>query len=355
MTNETSPASTSKRKIEHNLDIKVPSEIIKKFPDLVPILANANIEKEFLGPEKAANRYKFWFNFTGILSLIFIVAVLIIISWRLGWIRIGGDFPEWIIIISAILGALSFVLAITAFILKLQDKWLYNRFVTERLRQWKFQQLLDGEFINLSKTNKSAFEEELQKRWDDLRFKFSFQRGAMDKFVMSENFELYVEPTPCTDVSLSKQIFDAYLDLRLDYQETYFSWKQNEFTTFDEWTKGLAKFFLLSAGALALAEVIILLLPHDSYYAKYEWMIGTWALIAAILTAAIRVFRHAKAFSEETERYINKRFLFKLLSERFKATNKPEKKLEQMIETERVSLEELREFIRTFRKSDYLL
>jgi hypothetical protein len=140
----------------------------------------------------------------------------------------------------------------------------------------------------------------------------------------------------------------------LNYQAKYFSFKKERLHILDTWTDGIAKSLLLLAGILALGEVLLLLL-HADHESNPSWVIGASALSAALISAGMRVARSARAISEETERYMSKWVLLKILAERFRGEQDPAKRLECMIETERVGVEELREFILTLKKSDYLI
>ena len=343
-------------KASHNLDINVPDEILRQFPALIPLFKNQEIKNEFTEPETSANLYKFLFNFTGLTSLIFIIIVLLFTIWRYSALSAGFQVQNYFVWVSAILGILSLIVSIASYFLRFQYHWLYSRFTLERLRQFMFQQLLDGNFIELATTNKEQFDLALTERWHKFKFDFVLKKGAMNSFTKAADFKLFVNPNLSGNSELSQQIFEAYFVLRLGYQEEYFSFKQEELIDLDEWTKSLAKISLLIAGVLALAELIILLIHNSMLEKQVGWIIGALAVSSALVSGGVRVFRNARAISEEAERYISKWVVLKILSERFSGQNStPEKRLEVMIETERVCIEELREFIRAFNKSDYLL
>lgn len=326
-----------------------------QFPLLVALLDNPEINKEFEAPEDVANRAKFLFNTFGLTSLIFIVLVLLIITWRFFLHTVGIITPIYLLWISAVLGFLSFAILLAShFIFKLPEKWLHNRFVAERLRQWKYQQLLDGEFVGLSQTDPPKFKKELEGRWEKAKFDVLEIAGTVNDFLAAEDFRLFVTPSVCRNNEAARQIFESYQSLRLDYQAKYFSFKKETLGTLDVWTNGLAKFFLLVGGALAVGEVVSVLAHTGEHESTLSWVLGASALSAALISAAIRVVRSAKAISEETEKCTSKWVQLKILSERFRNETDAAKRLECMVDTERVSVEELRGFIRTFSKADYL-
>jgi hypothetical protein len=341
----------------HNKDMNVPQAMLALFPQLTKFLDNPEIEKEFKIPEAAANRSKLFFNTFGLSSLIFILLVLLIAAWRFFLHEVGIVPPVYLLWISAILGFVSFALSLSShFLFKFQHRWLHGRFITERLRQWKFQQLLDGEFVALSQTDPPAFERELAARWVTVKFAVLEMPGTMNDFLNAEDFELFVKPSVCPDTRLAQQVIEAYQQLRLNYQARYFSLKTEMLRNLDVWTNSIAKFSLLIAGLLALAEVILLLIHSgEQEESTLSWAVGASALSAALISAAVRVVRSAKAISEETERYTSKWVLLKILSDRLHKETDVNRRLGYMVETERVCVEELREFIRTFNKSDYLL
>lgn len=342
--------------ILHNRDMHIPPEMVAQFPDLANLLNNPEVYKDFERADEVGNQSKRLFNALGLSSLIFIVVVLLVVTWRFFSHTQGVAVPNWLLWISAGLGFLAFSLALSShFIFEFHDKWLQHRFITERLRQWNFQQLLDGSFAAMMKTDPIKFEAELKARWIRAKYDLLGKPGALDDFVNAEAFELWVTPSVCPDTTLADQIFEAYRLFRLEYQTTYFTFKKATLRTIDIWTNSFAKISLMVAGMLALAEIILLLAQSGSNESSLSWMMGAAALSMALLSAAIRVVRSAKAISEETERYASKWVVLKILAQRFRLDSDPSKRLECMIETERVSVEELREFLRSFAKSDYLL
>jgi hypothetical protein len=189
-----------------------------------------------------------------------------------------------------------------------------------------------------------------------VKARFILQKpGAVNDFLNAEDFHLFVKPSISSDRQLAKQIFEAYQHFRLDYQAAYFSFKLERLRTIDVWTTSIAKFSLMLAGLLALGEVILLLGDAGRRESNLSWLVGALALSAALISAAIRVVRSAKAISEETETYASKWISLKILADSFQSLTSHNKKLECMIETERICVDELRAFIRTFSKSDYLL
>jgi hypothetical protein len=214
--------------------------------------------------------------------------------------------------------------------------------------------MLDGAFVALGQTDPPQFERELAARWVKAKFVVLEMPGTMNDFLNAEDFELFAEPSVCPDPALAQHILEAYQYFRLDYQARYFSLKKETLHSLDVWTSSIANFSMLTAGILAVGEVIFLLI-YGVEESGLGWVIGALALSAALISASVRVFRSAKAISEETERYTSKWVLLKILAERFRKEADPAKHPECMAEMERVYVEELREFIRTFNKADYLL
>jgi len=341
----------------HNLDINLPERISAQFPQLTKLLDNPDISGRFAKSEITANQSKRWFNAFGLSSLGLIIVMLLIAAWRPFIHKAGIATPAWMLWLSATAGFASFAMLITStYVFGFQEKWLYNRFVTERLRQWKFQQLLDGRFVELSVTNPHEFESELEKRWVTAQFDVLEKPGTMEDFLDAEDFRLFVRPSVSANTELARTVADAYQMLRLDYQAKYLSFKKHTLGTLDVWTSGIGKLTFLLAGLMALSEIVIVaLVPSVSHESILSWLFGVLALSLALISVAVRIVRSAKAISEETERYTTKWVLLKTLAERFYRDANPEMRLECMVETERVCVEELREFIRTFRKSDYLI
>jgi flagellar biogenesis protein FliO len=341
----------------HNLDINLPERISAQFPQLTKLLDNPEISGRFARSETTANLSKRWFNVFGLSSLVLIILMLLIAAWRPFIHKAGIATPSWLLWVSASAGFASFAMSITStYVFGFQGKWLLNRFVTERLRQWKFQQLLDGRFVDLSVTNPHEFDSELEKRWVMAQFDVLEKPGTMEDFLDAEDFRLFVRPSVSANTEMARTVADAYQSLRLEYQAKYLSFKKHTLGTLDVWTSGIGKLTFLLAGLTALTEIVIIAFNHSaSHESTVSWLLGVLALSLALISVAVRIIRSAKAISEETERYTTKWVLLKTLAERFYGDTDPEKQLECMVETERVCVEELREFIRTFNKSDYLL
>lgn len=349
-------ASPNGEKSKHNQDIYISNKLISKFEQIFSPLESKIVKDSFYAPETIANSYKKYFNVFGLISLSLVIVVLIFTVWRFTSATAGYSTNSTAVWVIAVLGFFSFLIAIISHFGKFQEKWLLNRFKTERLRQFKFQQLLDGKFMELSKNAPTKFENELQSRFTKFQQSYINELGSFGDFIDGENFQLFVKPNISSDVELSNQIFEAYYTFRLEYQFLYFKDKQKDLLFLDDSTKSIAKFSLLTAFLLALAELIILLIHNVDLEKKLSWIIGAFAISAGLLSAGVRVFRSAKAISEENERYTSKWVVLKILSEKFNhEKSTPEEKLQVMNETERISIEELREFLRTFKKSDYLL
>jgi hypothetical protein len=339
----------------HNLDITVPGNVADQFRRLRPLLDNSAINTQFESSDARANRSKLWFTVFGFSSLVLMLLMLLIVVWQPFLVGLEVNVPSWLRWAGAGAGILSLAISfICHFIFRFQEKWLRNRYITERLRQWKFQQLLDGELISLSVSNPKAFEMDVASRWAKAKFDFIEKPGTMNDFVDAENFSLFVKPSVWRDKDLTKQVITAYEVLRLDYEAKYFSFKRHNLETLDVWTGGIAKLTFLIAGVLALSEIVLgLVNGHDNE--SLFGFFGVAAVSLALLSVAVRIFRSARAISEEAERYTSKWVRLKTLAERFRTETQSAKQMEVMIETERVCVEELREFIRTFKKSDYLM
>jgi hypothetical protein len=339
-----------------NKDINLPQEMLAQFPRLRALLDSSEINQEFAARDHVANKSKALFNTFGLLSLIFMALTLMTAACHFLLHALHIEIPLYLLWIGAASGLLAFVLSLSShFLFGFQDEWLKNRFMAERIRQWKFQQFLDGSLVALSQSDHAKFDAELKGRWAKAKFSFLGTGGMMHDFLNGEEFELFVAPSLCPISDLVQEMFDVYRYVRLDYQARYFSSKKETLQALDVWTNAVAKFSLLLAGMLAVAEVVILLINTSAEESRLGWIVGASALAAALLSAATRVARSATAISEETERSISKWVVFKILAERFKRSTSPAERLECMVETERVCVAELREFIRTFRKSDYLL
>jgi hypothetical protein len=344
-----------------NRDINVSESILSVYPELAPLLRNKDIEETFAQVDQIARWRKRVFTLLGTVSLILVCAVLIFLSWRLALeansVNVSAKFEE----IIAAAGLLAVGIQLYLFLSGLHRKWIYARFMAERIRLWKYQILLDGEFVSAGvHAPVNQFRHALKERWIVFYETLKHGVGGMNVFIDSLPRELVTNPTPYLDGQLMLRVRDAYLLLRLDVESSHFEDKNALLEPLDSITDSWAKALLGLSGLTAIAEVCLLAAPSvgllvvpTTSFKVIAAILAGLALSFAIISSGIRVYRSASMLVEERERYHAKQTHLKRIREKIAGERDPNKLLSLMEEAETVCTEELQEFLATLRRANY--
>lgn len=344
-----------------NRDIHVADPILKLFPELKPLLADKNVEQAFTAIDRVARRRKSLFTALGTVSLSLVCVVLVLLAWRLSLALMAIEFPAWVEDLSAIIGLVAVGIQLSLVISRLHKKWIFARFVAERMRLWKFQTLLDGQFITRGVYSlPEQFSTELAQRWAVFNEEFKHGIGGMNEFAEAQPPELVVEPTAYSDQMLLDKARRAFIRLRLDVQISHYEDMNSRLKPLDKLTDSWAKVLLGLSGIIAIIEACGVAahlsgwaaISTESYHRATAILAGL-ALSFAIVSAAIRVYRGAAMLVEERERYHTKQTHLKRVKDRLAQETDAHKILSLMEEAETVCSEELQDFIRALRRADY--
>ncbi|HVG33781.1 MAG TPA: hypothetical protein VM911_11890 [Pyrinomonadaceae bacterium] len=344
-----------------NRDIYVGDPVLNLCPELKPLLDNKTISHDFAAIDKVARHRKYVFTTLGTISLILVCAVLILLAWKLALALIDKEYPGWLETLSAGMGVVAVGIQVYLSFSGLHEKWIYARFMAERMRLWKFQILLDGQFIS-SGVSKSPdqFTAELKQRWELFKEEFKHGIGGMDEVVATQPPELLVEPTPYSDPRLLDKVRQLFILLRLNVQISHYEGMNRQLEPKDKLTDSWSKVLLGLSGLIAIIEACIVVIhlsgqPNSDAPSNNltTAVLAGLALSFAIASAAIRVYRGATMLVEERERYLTKQAHLKRIKDRFARETDSHKILLLMEETENVCNEELQDFIRALRRADY--
>src|SRR5205823_6231972 len=122
-----------------------------------------------------------------------------------------------------------------------RTRWLAARFMTEQIRQWHFQMLLDGSLVSKAYPTPEDFEAERASRWSQFMARARNAEGAMNSFVEAESLDLRHSVKPYTDPATAEESIRAYDDLRDQTQLDYFKLKREEFAERDDWSEAFAR------------------------------------------------------------------------------------------------------------------
>jgi hypothetical protein len=344
-----------------NRDIVVADSILNLFPELRPALHYRDLEQVFVDLDRMARRRKVTFTTLGTTSLILVCAVLVMLAWRLSLAIISFDFPVWVDDVLAVMGLLAVVIQLYLFLSGLHSKWIFARFMAERIRQWKFQTLLDGQLISkLVKESSAQFSSELKQRWALFKEEFKHGIGGMNEFMKSSPPELVVAPKSYLDNDLLNKVRKAFILLRLDVQTSHYEDKNARLEPLDSLTDSWARVLIGVSGLVAVIEACLVAVHMSNWIgiseAKYRpttAILAGLAMSFAITSAGIRLYRGASMMVEERERYHAKQSHLKRIRGKIAEQSDPHKILSLMEEAEMVCTEELQDFIRSLRRANY--
>jgi len=341
-------------------DIFPSDDLLNLYPEIAPILRVEKTIKYFKDADAKAIIKKSIFVRLGTISLILVALVLTLLSWRLSLALLSISFPFWLELSSGVIGLIALFIQLYLFLTDAHQNWLYSRYIAEKTRLWRFQILLDGEFVSKFLQSPASYQAELEKRWIVFKEQFNHGLGGMNEFIEYQPLELMIKPTSYTESKFLAQIKEIYLMLRIDVQSTHFGDQYARLSVVDSLTDSWAKVLLGTSGILAVFEACLLTFQaagtFDSENFGFKILTAVMAglsLTFAIVSAAIRVYRSASAIAEDRERYRSKQNHLKRIKDFFKEETDSSKILDLMTETEHACNEELQEFLISLRRSDY--
>ena len=342
----------------HDTDLDPSKNYLETLPRVREVLCHPALLAEFKRYNGLANSKQTTVRRLGAASLFCGGVALVGITVEL-FLAARTIKPPWhTTLLFEVFAAASIVLALRS---KTRTQWLTARFMTERMRQWHFQMLLDGALVSKAKSAPIVFEEERAKRWAQFMLQAPGAQGGMNSFVDAETLDLYHPVEPYSNSATTNEVMRAYVDLRFQKQLSYFDLKREEFKLRDEWSEALARWMIFIALLLTAGQFCLTVVSHwtgsldTGSLGPVRQSMFAAAILLVVLSAIIRVFRSAMMLAPQRERYETKWVRLIGLRAAFDAAATVEKKLEVMREVEIVEIEELREFLRQMRRTSYLL
>jgi hypothetical protein len=361
------------------------------FPELAHVLDFPELRELFAHYEAEANRAKTSRRRAGSVAIIFAAVALLVASLTPLFEKSGTDCrsaascahwfsavcsTHWlgvVVGIAALLGVAGTLIgSIGAFTRRSKERWLCNRLMTERLRQFQFQVLVCRIPEVLASTVDSQARERFvsdRKSWlREFRLTHEGRLAAKlravleddveDDFLLHHNSESR-HPLDATDRGLLR-LFSAYRVLRLEHQLQYADYKLRP----DE------RFFSSSCvRQLAILRDVSLVLIFVVFVAHLAEVLSsgvgselpnTWVHVLIIWPVigllAVRAIEDGLQPGREVERYARYRSSISSLLTRFnRAAENPEEQIHLMLETERTVYQEMRGFLRTNHEARYVL
>jgi hypothetical protein len=365
-----------------NNDIAVNPEdkerLRRLFPKLAQFLIFPELHDVFLRYDHVANAAKRKGRFFGVIAIVLAFVGLLAAAASPYLHKPNGEpsaIEGVVAVVGAALGVIGVLFGVAGGLHSgTKRKWLWNRVMTERLRQFQFQTLaLRAVEIARALGNPIAMRRllEEQLRWfDAFRQRFEGHLPAQlsaaigdeagERTWVVDHSHADGEPlTPAESDNLA-QIFEAYRLLRFEHQIRYCDYKLHHPGGLALGSlRGLAGTFAFAAFACIVATFLIhiIVAPAAAFgVAKSATPALHFAAVALALAAlCVRGFEEGLRPRHEIERYLRYRADMSKLLARFRASPDPAVKLAAMHEAEEVSYEEMRDFLRTHQEALFVL
>jgi len=347
----------------------------------VHVLDHPELRECFSLYDDPANRAKRWGRRLGVAAILLVFGALLLASVEhllphgssspSFWMRLR-EWPTITAMASAVLGiAGALVGSIGLLLAKRKRHWLRQRLMTERLRQFHFQELIFKlPEILTSMRNKQARDRYVQNRkaWfgtfigaieDKLDAEFTRitdEEGHSDVWLHEASSE------DVGEVSELRPVFAAYRELRIQHQLGYANYKlSNDHRILSGSVRRQAA-VLSTVGLFCIA---LLVLAHVAVLAIVLFVPGGWpaahsvlaigALWIALSALALRALEEGLQPEREIERYQHYRSAVRAVLERFDNARSQAEKLLIMREMEQVAFDELRNFLITNDRSRFVM
>jgi hypothetical protein len=357
----------------------------KLFPKIAFALDDPDLREVFHSFDLRANASKKKSRVAGLLAIGFGTASL----WLAAAAPLYHDWsPIWLFVIgaaSAVTGVLSISIGLLGVLFAGQKReWLRRRVMTERLRQLHFQTFICRSGENLQSIH---HEESIDTYKEKRKVWFGTFMATLVNHLDSELTDLiddesdkkcWLHPLPTSFPSISSgdlsELFSAYRELRIVHQLHYANYKLRSDQKLTSWPArtqevvfsytglccifGILVMHLLIAVSVILGSLVqnpegtlpVFLrydLPNDGIHVAVIWV--------AILALAARALQEGLQPERELERYRLYRASIRAIRDRFDQAESPPSKFEAMLEMERLTFDEMRNFLRASLEARFVM
>jgi len=342
----------------HNTDLEPDEPYLATLGAVAHVFTFEPLRVLFREHDVEANRKQKTFTTLGVTSLALALAALAGSAIELLLPSFGYHLLWECVMALELCAIAAIVIALGPVMRRARRHWLIGRYLTERMRQWVFQMLLDGELVSKAESDPAAFDEIRSTRWAQFKAQVPTAEGAIPAFVDGARIASFHERTPYANEELAAKAFQAYVGLRFAKELAYFKLKYEHFAERDDWSETLARSTLFGAVILAAAHMGVALggslgMLHDAH--QYGVICAALVIILTLMSTATRTYRNAIGVSEQRQRYESKWVRLVALESAFAAATSQRAKLKILNEVEEILAEELREFLRQMRGTSYVL
>lgn len=338
-----------------NHDLLIDTEAQQRARTLWPTIAHALQDVELIRafhPHEARSiKYKRMTQWLGTSAVLLMFVALLGSVAELGDSG-AGERNAWISRLIEACAVLGLIIAIIASRFgPVRRRWLRHRFVAELLRQLHFRGILDGS-LDLPVAD---FEAQRHRRLQSLLQDISGSVGQkMDRLIECFDDPLGAVPQPKlpADSHKRRELLDAYHMLRLDHQIDYAIYKLSpEDTTLLKLSnKALVTVTDLLAGSTLMMALGLSMIQIVS---PMSWL-TLMSVSLAVTGVAVRAWRDGLSLSEERERTQEMRQRLEVLRSHWHAASNDDDRWRVAMLVEEAAVEELRAFLRSNERAQFL-
>jgi hypothetical protein len=336
----------------------------RAFPRLTHVLDHPELRRELSRFDRPANAAKRRGRVAGLLAIGLGMTALLIAAGQ-------PSEPVWGFV-AAICGLGSIAIGLFgALYAGAKRRWLLNRVMTERLRQFHFQTLVcrwPEIAVSLAGADAAAAFKAERERWFS-RFMMPFP-GQLDSELTdllddetADKCWLHPQP-PAPDANADyldelfadylDELFAAYRELRIRHQLDYANYKLRSEQSILKWSPRLQDMIFSYATLICIVVIFLIHLIISFFIASktklpepYGISVHVWVIWIAIIVLGLRALQEGLQPGREIERYRAYRAGVRAVRDRFDAAQSAAEKFEIMAEMERLSFDEYRNFLRS--------
>jgi hypothetical protein len=340
----------------------------RAFPRTFHVLDHAALRTAFLRYDCPANAAQRRGRIAGLLAIAFGMIALFTAA--------ASPSARWQGIVAALCGLISIAIGLGGVLYAgAKRRWLLNRVVTERLRQYHFQAFVcRWRAIAASLIGGEAARAYAEEREIGLHRLMAPYPGQLDSeltdFLEDETDAkcwLHQQQTlPTADEALPDldELFVAYRDLRIRHQLDYANYKLRSEQNPLSWSPRLQEVIFSYA---ALICILVIFVIHLLIAGLLSWVghaeqlrllgldIHVWVIWIAILVLGLRALQEGLQPEREIERYRHYRAGVRAVRDRFDKAQSTAEKLQIMQEMERLSFDEFRNFLRSSNEARFII
>ena len=334
----------------HNRDLQPSDEIKAMFTQLGTLIANSQIDEAFSCYEKRAVTAKIRYHYIGRFGMAFVlISTFYTVAESLVIPTFQGE--RFVSAIAIAVGIVGLGLQAFLFASHAKQRWLMARFGAERVRSIAFQ----AYSLVQAATDISALENALNDFYTQslakLQAELNTGPAALDLYVPSAALMLPSVPNKAQNQELVARARQAFVELRLTYQQRYASSENLRLEENGRVGESLSDFLYLTGGVLAIAALCVKLALPD--HANLSAWIDFTAVTAFIFGLSKVVFDAASNGIPSRDRY--SRYLAQLTTISNDLTDNKMTLIDLVRRTEQAALEELGQFCQSASRTSYRL